>query len=267
MSFLRTSLATVVLASTSFLGCQGTETIETNEYGSSLRPVLGPRIPPSPATYYLARADTRRCAFPMCGGIFVSAVNQTTTRCPQGTDEAECYISDVDFSMFEGPSDGESTVLDSMGLEFETTPVVLQGTMYPSILGFGTFRVQMAWIAKNALPITGSFYGTRFNGVVCVVAPCPSYDQELLNRGNVASFHGFDFTAVPPHGEDSTFTGPALYSPYGLIVAGENFIDDEAGPGGPGTFLKASQVFIPVMSPVIEPGRRRRLLRTALPLE
>lgn len=257
MSFLRTSLVTSVLALTSFLGCDGTETIKTNANSSLMRALRGPRMPPDRATYYLARLDTRLCERPACGGIFVSALNQTTTRCPQGTDEEECYVSDIDYSMFDGPADSESAVKDALGPNLETTRVVLQGTMLPAILGFGTFRVNRAWIALNTQPISGEFFGTRFNGVVCVVAPCPSYDQELLNRGTVASFHGFDFTDVPPHDEDSTYTGPALYSSYGLIVAGINIIDEEAGPAGPATNLKASQVFIPVMTPEVEAGRRR----------
>ena len=264
MSFLRTSLYALVLASNSFLGCEVAETIETGENIGPMQAIEGARIPQqqrariplSRTTYYLARQDTRRCAFPTCGGVFVSAVNQTVTRCPQGTYEEECYVSTLDFSVFDGSIDSESTVKDALGPDLETTRVVLQGTMVPTVRGFDTLRVQMAWIALDSQRISGDFFGTHVNGIVCVVAPCPSYDQEVLNRGTVSSFHGFDFSDVPPHADDSTYTAPALRSPYGLIVAGDNIIDEDAGPGGEGIFLKASQVFIPVFMP--EADRRPR---------
>jgi hypothetical protein len=248
VSFLRTSLVALVLASISLLGCKSTEITEIGETANSLRGPKGARTPPSRATYYIAHRDTRRCSYPSCGGIFVSAANQTITRCADGSYAPECYVSAVDFSKFEGYADPEATVTDALGADFETTRVVLMGTMHPSILGFGTIRVQMAWIATEPQVITGNFYATFVNGIVCIVAPCPSYDQELLNRGSVVQFHGFDLQDVPAHADDSRFTGPALRSDYGMIVAGENVVDEHAGPGGQGTFLKASQVFIPLVS-------------------
>jgi len=203
----------------------------------------------------------------MCGGIFVSALNQTTTRCSQGTDEPECYVPEIDFSTFDGPGDSKATVMGAMTPEFDTARVVLQGTMSPAVLRFGSLRVHMAWIANDSLPIGGDFFAARSNGIVCVIAPCPSYDQELLNRSTVRSFHGFDFTDVPPHADDSTFTGPALQSSYGLIIAGDNIIDEDAGRAGPATILKATQVFIPVLARVVDPGRRPRFHRAELPSE
>lgn len=262
MSFLRISLVAIVFASTSFLGCEAGETVETSENAGSLRAIpgawlraRGARLPLNRTTYYLARQDTRRCAFPICGGVWVSAVNQTVTRCPQGTLDQECYVSNLDFSTFDGPGDSDSTVKGALGPDFKTTRVVLQGAMVPTVQGFDALRVHMAWIATDTQPISGNFFGTRVNGIVCIVAPCPSFDQEILNRGTVSSFHGFDFTDVPAHADDSTYTGPALHSAYGLIVAGENIVDENAGPGGTGIFLKASQVFIPVFAPPVDPGR------------
>jgi hypothetical protein len=265
VSFLRISLVALALASTSLLGCGYTETIETNETdetGTSSQAIFpSPIALPQPiqATYYVARKDTRRCAYPNCGGYFVSAVNQTLTRCARGAYAEECYVSKLDFSQFDGPADAETSVPGALGVKYDTTRVVLLGTMHPALLGLGTMRVDMAWIALKPQAITGDFYGARNNQIVCVAAPCPSYDQEFLNRGNVVSFHGFDFSDVPPHAEDSAFTSPALNSLYGMIVTGVNTINEDAGPAGPATILKASQVFIPLSvleerQPVLAPG-------------
>lgn len=246
MSFLRTSLVVLVFASISVLGCESTgeSEIEVNEGSSEI--IQGTRMP-SLAKYYIARLDTRACAFPTCGGLFVSAVNQTVTQCPRGSYADECYVSKLDFSLWNGADDVAAQVEDALGFDLKRTRVVLLGTMQPAILGSGSLRVQMAWVALDIHDISGSFYNTRVNDLVCIAAPCPSYDQELLNRGEPVPFHGFDFDAVPPHGTDGTYTNPALHSLEGLIVSGENVRVENAGPAGAGTFLQASQVFIPVV--------------------
>jgi hypothetical protein len=246
VSFLRTSLVSLLFSSSSFLGCGFAEPIETGEIEASPAQLQVTREPHS-ATYYIGRVDTRRCAFPMCGGFFLSAVNQRQTRCPRGTLSDECYVSNLDFSRFDGSTESEAVIRDAMGFDLKTTRVVLRGTLQPAILGAGSLRVDMAWIATDTQEVWGTFYKTWVNGVVCVAAPCPSYDQEILNTGRDVSFHGFDFDAVPAHSSDGTYTVPALNSKYGLIVAGENEVVDNAGPAGQGIFLKASQVFIPVL--------------------
>lgn len=246
MSFLRTSLVALVFASISILGCGATEDIEIDATDGLSQPIHITRTPAA-ATYYIVRRDTRRCAFPLCGGFFVSAVNQTVTQCPRGPYARECYVSRLDYSLFGGPEDARVQVDDALGLDLQSTRVVFLGTMQPAILGSGALRVQKAWLALNTHEISGDFYNTRVNDLVCVAAPCPSYDQELLNRRQVLSFHGFDFDAVPEHATDGTYTTPALNSFEGLIVAGENVRVENAGPAGAGTFLKTSQVFIPVV--------------------
>lgn len=248
MLFLRTSLAALILASLSFVGCKFTQTNEPEE-SKPRGPVPDLQANPpvsSVPTYFIVRRDMRRCAFPTCGGVFVAAVNQSVTRCARGAYAKECYVPTLDFSSYEASVDAAPIVQGGLDLTFDTTRVVLLGTLRPTIQGMGTMRVQMAWVATESHRIAGDFYSAHVNGIVCVAAPCPSYDQELLNRGEVSPFHGFNFDAVPEHASDGTYTTPALNSSEGLVVAGENVIEEAAGPAGQGTFLKASQVFIPV---------------------
>lgn len=249
MSFLRTSLVQFAVASASLFGCVNTESLETADSADDTGVASGEqvsRLPPN-STYYIARLDMRRCAHPMCGGVFVSAVNQTLTRCPRGSWESECYISTIDFSTFAGSVKVVPAVRDAIGYDKQTTRAVFLGTIHPSLLGFGTLRVQMAWVAIDPEPITGRFFKARDNGIVCVAAPCPIYDQQLLNRGVDMAFHGIDFQDVEAHADDSRFTAPALRSPFGLIVSGENEVVEDAGPAGAATILRASQAFIPMV--------------------
>ena len=255
MSFLRISLVELALASALLLGCGNTDSFdvgdsqESGEASDEL--IVISRTPPS-STYYSARLDARRCAYPMCGGIFVSAVNQSLTRCPRGSNERECYVSNVDFSMFSGSRKAIAAVQDAIGYDPGTTRVVLLGTLHPTLLGYGTLRAEMAWVAVDSHRISGDFYEVRDSGIVCVVAPCPSFEQKLLNRGEDMLFHGLDLSDVPAHADDSTFTSPALRSQYGLIVSGENVIVEAAGPAGQALNLVASQAFIPAL---LVPGR------------
>ncbi len=243
MSFLRTTFVSMAIACVSFLGCMEAKPVLADNTSDEQQEIRLSRA----STYYVARLDTRRCAYPRCGGIFVSAVNQTLTVCPRGVNESECYLSDIDFSALTKSPDVEGTVRDAIGHDVNTTRAVLQGTMRQGRMGYGTLVVQMAWVATDRLPIVGDFFRAWDNGVVCVAAPCPSWDQEYLNRGVTMSFHGLLLDDVPGHADDSTFTGPALLSEYGMIVAGNNVVVEDAGPAGEGIFLDASQVFFPVV--------------------
>src|SRR4051812_46713382 len=64
------------------------------------------------ASYYVVtHIDARKCAYPMCGGYFVKAVNREKTRCADGAMRAECHVvaldlgsiglADADASKFE----------------------------------------------------------------------------------------------------------------------------------------------------------------------
>jgi hypothetical protein len=245
VSFLRTSLVTFVLVSISSFGCTSPETNEVGEASGSMRTLRVGRVAHLP-TYYLARIDPRRCAAPACTGISISAANQKITQCGRGSYAEECPISDFDFSGFGDPNDVDTSVRAALSEDFETTRVVFLGTMMPRGFGETILQVQMAWVALDERVLTGELFATRFNGVVCVAAPCPSYDQELVNRGEGQLFHGFDFDGLPMHANDSSFTTPALYSDYGLVISGENITRDDVGPAGQGIYLKASQVFVPI---------------------
>ena len=48
--------------------------------------------------YVRLRHDARRCVSPLCGGYWVSRVNQPTTRCADGTWQRECYVADADWT-------------------------------------------------------------------------------------------------------------------------------------------------------------------------
>src|SRR5258706_900497 len=49
--------------------------------------------------YRVTRRDLyRKCAAPMCGGVFVARVNRPSTRCADGVYRAECYVWQIDLA-------------------------------------------------------------------------------------------------------------------------------------------------------------------------
>src|SRR5262249_44715728 len=73
----------------------------------------------SSSTYYTLRPDLRRCASPMCGGVFVQRVNRASTRCVDGSWASECYVADVSLDSL-GFTDAEKA-------SFESSPIVVRG--------------------------------------------------------------------------------------------------------------------------------------------
>src|SRR6476661_6013307 len=45
--------------------------------------------------YIVTHRDLRRCASPMCGGVFVKRVNADQTRCVDGSLQSECYVESI----------------------------------------------------------------------------------------------------------------------------------------------------------------------------
>jgi hypothetical protein len=201
----------------------------------------------SSATYYTARIDVRRCAYPMCGGIFVSAVNQEWTTCADGTVAKECYVAELDLAPVLGERSSEAGfVRDAIGPNRETTRIVLLGDLDAGSTGHGKLLVRMAWLAPENLALRGRFYRVVHNGIVCVAAPCPSFDEEYLNAGTVNVIHEVNLQEVPVPDEQRGEALQSVYGPHGLIIVGRHALVRDAGPAGPGVFLNASQFFAPL---------------------
>ncbi|TKD12421.1 DUF6748 domain-containing protein [Polyangium fumosum] len=207
------------------------------------------------ATYYTARQDLRRCAYPLCGGIFVSAVNQDRTVCADGTLADECYVADIQFSSLLMLAGVDGTIREAIGEKRESTRAVLFGDLFPGQSGLGSLSLRFAWVALEPAELRGAFHRVWHNGVVCVAAPCPSFDQEHLNDGLPRTIHEVEFKEVPGNGRDDFDSGRALFSSLGMILTGQNVVLENYGPAGDATVLQATQAFLPVVLPAIRGAR------------
>lgn len=74
---------------------------------------------------YEVRPDERDCAWPMCGGYFVHAVNHAQTSCPDGTTDRWCYVVDIDWAALGyGP-----TELADLSAEWGSDPWLVGGRL------------------------------------------------------------------------------------------------------------------------------------------
>jgi len=119
--------------------------------------------------YFTAERDARRCAWPRCGGYFVKRVNESLTRCADGTLKPSCYV--VAITQTEEVANG----------------AVIRGVLRTEVFGsfgvFGLLEVQESWtpFSVDTAPTAGKFYQVFDSGIRCIRAPCFSLTAALLN--------------------------------------------------------------------------------------
>lgn len=177
MSLVRTLLAAAALALSASSQAQSTPT-----------PGTDPGAPPTTIDaqaepyFIVTRIDARKCAYPMCGGYFVKAVNSALTRCADGKLAKECHAVELDTRTL-GWSDEQRAKFEA---SFGTGKALVKGAIEPQPRGLYTgevLRVTEAWQGQgsNKRPL-GTFYSLKSNGIVCIQAPCPSFSLNTLNR-------------------------------------------------------------------------------------
>lgn len=168
-------------------------------------------------SYVRLRHDTRRCVSPLCGGYWVSRVNQRTLRCADGSTANECYVAEVDYSGLGLPAGA----FDAVG----EREVILRGRLVAKTYGtfgqLGQLVVQEGWRAATDATSAETVYETFNTPRVCVRAPCPTYDANKLNGTTHHALTGVDLAGVTGASRaDRRAAAAALAAAPGLLVAG-----------------------------------------------
>lgn len=183
----------------------------------------------------VTHVDTRKCAYPACGGYFVKAVNQALTRCADGSMQKECHAVQLNANALGWTSEQRA----AFDAQFAQGHALVRGLLEPAPAGLYTadqLTITEGWQAQGLRnkPI-GVFYGVKSTGIVCITAPCPSLAANRLNS-----------------------IAPALHPDLDLSLTGASDQQIQAGYEALGsTGILAAGAVVPVRLPSLDGTPRR----------
>jgi hypothetical protein len=165
-------------------------------------------------TYVVTRQDFRKCAYPMCGGVFVKAVNKAKTTCKDGTKQVDCYVAELDLAALGLPEAqaGEVRAAATAG------EVLLKGS-FGDVLGIAKLVVDEARDRRTDATPTGTFYFLEASGITCITTPCPGVRARNLNSTSTKLLTDVDFTPMGLSDEEASATIGTIFT-EGLVVSG-----------------------------------------------
>lgn len=222
--------------------------------GSSLLISIGclaqaPEKPaPTTATTYSVKPDYRKCAFPACGGWYLTPVNQYSLQL-ENDDEAyqnslllpnTIYVSAINYR-----------ALGLTPLQIKELEIYLrsgQGLLAGTISGAAispapatkTLNAQSAWTSPTKNDPVGTYLKVSSSGIVCITTPCPYFTAQLINSNFSTNFHELTFDKADLDREQEARAWQAVSS-GGLVLTGVRYVSQ--GQVGTGTGISATKVF------------------------
>src|SRR6266568_7334091 len=129
--------------------------------------------------------------------------------------------------------------IDAFRADIRAGRALLRGSIKSATYGsqlLGFFVPTEAWRSATDRAPTGTFYKVTDRHVVCVAAPCPSYQEYKLNSTRNQPIHDIDLSAA---GGDATTMNAVLsgIDQVPVLAVGQN--DSYATGGRTGTRLDA----------------------------
>lgn len=147
---------------------------------ASAQDATAPTLQTRDSYLIVTRQDTRKCAYPACGGYFVRSVNQALTRCADGVQRKECHAVQLN-ALALGWTPEQQAAFDD---QFARGKALVRGVLEPAPAGLYTadqLTITEGWQAQGKRAPVGTFYGVKSTGIVCITAPCPSLAATKLN--------------------------------------------------------------------------------------
>jgi hypothetical protein len=197
-------------------------------------------------TYYRARHDYRRCAYPACGGFWVRRVNVSTTRCLDGTYASECYVTAIDYAplaVSERALEPLKANIDKALLRGYLAPKSINGRTWP------VFRTTEGWNASSGTTEpTGIYRRLQDNGLRCITFPCFSIHAARLNQPYHTNVSGTDLRpSGAPEAEQEKAQDAIMSTRGGILAVGTLRSTPNAGPAGTGVNFVATQFYFKVV--------------------
>lgn len=216
-------------------------------------------ISPEPTgTTYIVKPDYRKCAFPMCGGWFLTPVNQYSL---QLQTEDEAYQSDalLPNSIYVAYINYKRLGLtEKQIVEFERAihneQALLRGNVATSpgttklITRSKTLVANGAWVSANKNLPVGPYLKITSTGIVCITTPCPYFKAALINTGYSRDIHDLSLEKAALDREQEAQAWQAI-STEGLVITGTTYettgFDETGAEPGKGVGVAATKVFFP----------------------
>lgn len=237
------------LASLSLVGCSSASSADDDASESLAESEDGLTAGANAGYYVVTHRDLRKCAAPMCGGLFVKRVNQDTTRCIDGSLQAECYVESIQLKGI-GLSAREE---DGFRGAVEDGKALIKARLYKKKINghtYGTLKANEGWLGASGASPDGTFYRAADNGLRCIKAPCPTTSATPLNgAGSSTNLVSVSFAATSANQDAIDRASQALGTSEGVLVAG-NIALPKCGPQSAncGAFLTPSEFYLRVAS-------------------
>jgi hypothetical protein len=206
----------------------------------------------------VTRKDTRRCASPMCGGVFVKRVNQALTRCADGSDQAECYVYGVDLSALL-LTDALATNVDTKFTEKHA--IVRADARYTTFNGqrIGKLKVKEAWLGAGEIDVESNVYRVADSGIRCITTPCNVVQASTLNSRDAMPINSVTLGSVGSSQERSKARA-AIMTAKGVLVAGSIATPKcMANATNCGPWITAEEFYLPVTANAVVPAPSAQL--------
>jgi len=165
--------------------------------------------------YQVTRQDFRKCASPMCGGVYVKAVNKAKTTCVDGTKQADCYVGEIDLTALE-LSENQTVDVRSQATAGD---VLLSGNIALLQGEIGKLVAFKAFESRTGADFTGSVWSVASSGIVCITTPCPSLHGLKLNTTTDKPITDLDFAALALS-DDEISAAVETINLTGIVMAG-----------------------------------------------
>jgi hypothetical protein len=203
-------------------------------------------IKPAPenALTYSVKPDYRKCAFPLCGGWYITPVNQYSLAL-EDSDEAyqhslllpnSIYVAYLNYKAMGLTPTQIAKLEDSL----RAGQGLLRGTIKTNATKFSTLAVQAAWTSPNTNPPVGTYLKVSSSGIMCITTPCPYYKADLINSLFSSNFDELVFDKAGLDKDQEARAWQAV-AEGGLVLTGVKF--ESQGQTGTGAGISASKVY------------------------
>jgi hypothetical protein len=180
-------------------------------------------VPEPDGHYYLVTGpDPRLCPSPICGGWFVHEVNKPKGRCADGTFRENCHALHVDLSALGLTKVGEQR----LHRQFVEGHALIRGRLerrHENDYVVDVLAAQEGWAGQSGKTPRGRFVHEHGTDIVCVTAPCPTIEEDLLNipTDGHRMIDGVDLAASGAPGDRVEKGYEDLRRRPGILVAGK----------------------------------------------